>query len=295
MDTAKYQVLLSAIETGSYSAAAEKCGYTVSGISRMISSLEEETGFPLLVRGKAGVLPTAECKELLPDLKALVQQADLCQQKINAICGLETGTVRIGTAYSTFYKIISEITAQFHQKHPGIVIQIRNGYSTELAAAMDRGELDLCIISKREHHGTWLPLFENEILAAVPENDSLAKEKSVPITAFATHPYIETYPQSDNDNARAFHAHRIRPNIQFTTVDSYATRSMVEAGLGISLNNQLNTVGWDQHGIVMLPVSPSLPVEIGIAVSAHPSKAVQIYLEQLYEKVKKEPITDRFH
>lgn len=287
MDTAKYQVLLSAIETGSYSAAAEKCGYTVSGISRMISSLEEETCFPLLVRGKTGVLPTAECKELLPDLKAFIQQADLCQQKINAIRGLETGTVRIGTAYSTFYKEISEITAEFHQSHPGIVIQIRNGYSTELATAMDHGELDICMISKREHHGTWLPLFENEILAAVPENDPLAKESSVPITAFATHPYIETYPQSDNDNTRAFHTHRIRPNIQFTTVDSYATRSMVEAGLGISLNNQLNTMGWDQHGIVMLPVTPRLPVEIGIAVGEHCTKAVQIYLEQLYEKIKK--------
>ena len=62
---------------------------------------------------------------------------------------------------------------------------------------------------------------------------------------------------------------------------------MVEAGLGIALNNQLNTMGWDQHGIVMLPVSPRLPVEIGIAVGEHCTKAVRIYLEQLYEKIKK--------
>ena len=49
MDSIKCQALLLAIQHGSLTAAAKELGYTQSGITRMIQSLEEEIGFPLLV------------------------------------------------------------------------------------------------------------------------------------------------------------------------------------------------------------------------------------------------------
>ena len=45
MDTEKCAALLCALETGSVSAAAGRRGYTVSGMSRLLASLEEEMGF----------------------------------------------------------------------------------------------------------------------------------------------------------------------------------------------------------------------------------------------------------
>ena len=50
MDTEKCAALLCVIESGSITAAADKLGYTVSGVSRMMSAMETESGFPLLVR-----------------------------------------------------------------------------------------------------------------------------------------------------------------------------------------------------------------------------------------------------
>ena len=44
--------------------------------------------------------------------------------------------------------------------------------------------------------------------------------------------------------------------------------AMVQAGLGVSLNNQLITRGWDTTGIVILPVDPPQYAEIGIAAPA---------------------------
>ena len=58
MDTERLNVLLHTIEEGSLTAAAERLGYTTSGVSRMMAALEEETGFPLLVRSRSGVVPT---------------------------------------------------------------------------------------------------------------------------------------------------------------------------------------------------------------------------------------------
>lgn len=57
MDTEKCRVLLTVLHERSLSAAAEALGYTPSGISRLVDSLERETGFPLLHRGGAEYPP----------------------------------------------------------------------------------------------------------------------------------------------------------------------------------------------------------------------------------------------
>ena len=60
MEIDKYKVLLKAIETKSLSSAATTLGYSISGISRMIHSLEKELGLSLLERSRDGVVPTPE-------------------------------------------------------------------------------------------------------------------------------------------------------------------------------------------------------------------------------------------
>ena len=58
MDFKKCEALLAAIDTGSFTKAAEQLHYTPSGISDMMTNLEAELGFPLLYRSKTGVVPT---------------------------------------------------------------------------------------------------------------------------------------------------------------------------------------------------------------------------------------------
>ena len=54
MDTKKTKALLLALEKGSLTAAAEELGYTQSGLTHMMNSLEDELGIRLLVRSKVG-------------------------------------------------------------------------------------------------------------------------------------------------------------------------------------------------------------------------------------------------
>ena len=60
MSLKKYKALVETIDLGSLTKAAEKLNYTQPGVSHMILSLENEFGFPLLIRGKNGVTPTPE-------------------------------------------------------------------------------------------------------------------------------------------------------------------------------------------------------------------------------------------
>lgn len=73
MDSVKCEALLLAAEQGSLTRAGEILGYTQSGITRMIRSLEQETGFPMLIRTQHGVRLTADGKAMLPALRNIVK------------------------------------------------------------------------------------------------------------------------------------------------------------------------------------------------------------------------------
>ena len=51
MDTKKLEALAAAVEYGSFTRAAENLGYTQSGLTHMMNSLEKDIGFPVLLRG----------------------------------------------------------------------------------------------------------------------------------------------------------------------------------------------------------------------------------------------------
>ena len=60
------QVLVTAIDSGSYTRAGEILGYTQSNLTQMMKAFEDEAGFPLLIKTKRGVEPTQEALQLLP-------------------------------------------------------------------------------------------------------------------------------------------------------------------------------------------------------------------------------------
>lgn len=278
MEIEKYEALLCAIEKGSFSAAAEALGYTPSGISRMMAALELENGFPLLIRRKEGVTPTKECIKLMPQIREIVFEGEKLKQMSARIRNVETGMLTIGTAYNAYYGWLSRVTSAFHKKHPGIEIKIVSGYSAELVEQMEKHEVDMAIISERSGNHQWIPLIKDRLLAMVAVNHPVAKMDSVPIGLFASESYIDTYPGKDIDNAYVFKRCHVTPNTQFSTMDIYATYSMVEAGLGISMNNEINCRTLTGN-IKTIPLNPPQTTMIGLAVAKDKTPAAASFMK----------------
>jgi DNA-binding transcriptional LysR family regulator len=278
MEIEKYEALLCAIEKGSFSAAAEALGYTPSGISRMMAALELENGFPLLIRRKEGVVPTKECIKLMPQIREIVFEGEKLKQMSAQIRNVETGTLTIGTAYSAYYGWLSEVTSKFHKQYPGVEIKIVSGYSAELVEQMEKHEVDMAIISERSGNHQWIPLIKDRLLAMVSVNHPVAKLNPVPIELFASESYIDTYPGKDIDNAYVFKRCHVTPNTQFSTMDIYATYSMVEAGLGISMNNEINCRNLT-GSIKTIPLNPPQTTVIGLAVAKDKTPAAASFMK----------------
>ncbi len=280
MDVEKARALICAMEEKSISAAAEKLGYTPSGISRMMAVLEEEVGFQLLIRRKGGVSATAECRQMLPVIRELIRCDDECLQMAARIRGMEVGTVTIGSAYSEYYRWLAAGIKKFHQLYPGIQIELSSGYSSELVEKVKNHKLDIAVVSYRDEIDEWISLCQDPVVAWIPADHPLADEKGIPVEAFAKESYIDSNPEYVTDNALILEKCGITPNIQIQSKDSHASWQMVEAGLGIGLNNYMNSK--DRTGDVrILPLIPEQTIEIGITYNREMTLAGRIFMEQL--------------
>ena len=266
MDSEKCKALICAIEKGNLSDAAVKLGYTPSGMSRIVTAMENELGIRLLTRSRRGVEPTRECTSLLPTIREIAKSGARLEQEVAELEGMITGDIEIGTAYSSYYKLLSGIVRDFGEKYPGIRIGIQEGRSSLLMAGIENGDIDFCVISKRKGNCEWIPLFDDEMVAWVPQNHPAVQKNKYSFKEQTNDPFIMIYPGTETDTTNVLGKYGIKPNTRYTTTDTYAAYSMVEAGLGVTIVNALFADLWN-GSVVSLPIAPREVIPIGIAVT----------------------------
>ena len=147
MSILKYRAFLTTIEHNSLTKAAEVLGYTQPGISHMISSLERELGFPLLVRAKDGVFPTENARYLQYYMRQIISNDEALMETAYQIRGMERGSLKIGTFYSTSTHWLPEIVSRFLSEHPNIILGIDEGTHDEMNEWLTQGKVDIAITS----------------------------------------------------------------------------------------------------------------------------------------------------
>lgn len=267
MDALKCRAFLATAELGSMSAAAESLGYTQSGITRMIRSLEEELGFPLFVREKAGVALTGNGRQMLPAIHDIVRADEKAQQIALEINHITRGVLTIGGYFSISALILPQILSVYRSRYPGIVIRLQEGGNREMAKWLTERSVDVCFCAMPEKDVIcdWIEFFQDELVAWIPKSDPDSKLSSFPLKKLEKKPLIQTLPNHDTDLDRLLKVNRFKPDIRFTTRDTYTTYSMVAAGLGISFDQKLNSKRW--HGdVAEIPFDPPQYISLGIAV-----------------------------
>lgn len=264
MNTDKYEALLLTIEKGSISAAAEQMRYTPSAISRCIQSVENELGVQILVRSKTGVRLTAAGSQLVPDIRRILMDEMLLKEHSALLARGESGTIRIGMSYPAFYPWLSAAMASFKKQSPDVEFVVRNGLSSIMLDQLQRNETDLCLISKLDGCVNWVPLAEDELVAIIPADHPLSEREAIPIAVYSDAPYLELHSYMETDNSRALGAAGIEPRSTIHVDDSSAMYPMVEAGLGIGMENRINTLGREGN-FVTRSLDPPQIISIGIA------------------------------
>lgn len=277
MDLNKYRALLCAVEGGSFTAAAQRLGYTTAGIRRMITVLEEENGFPLVIRSRSGVTPTADCEQLLPMIRSLLFCGERCLHTSEGIKKLDVGQVIIGTAYSRDLQWLTEITEKFHARFPEIEMLLYKESSAALLKLLAERRIDLCIVSGGSKNADWIPLRREELAAWLPANHPLAGRKRINLGAFRREIYININSKTDRDVGQLLKEHKICPKEQLTARDRLEAAAQIAGGRGIAIQSrQILPPGYDR--ICVRSLEPRQFLDIGIASVKEPSMAAAKFL-----------------
>jgi len=263
LDTEKAKVYLTVLKEGSFKTAADRLGYTTSGISRSISSLEEEAGVQLFIRDRKGVRPSREAEEFIPIFEKLVYQEQLFQDTANKMKGLEMGSITIGVSYSSYFRLLAKQIKAFTEIYPDIEVNTVQKTSSELLKLMDTNEIDFSIMTRREGGYRFHKLLDDPMVACISKKNPLSKAEVFPLAKFGEEPMAVAYPDIETDYRNALTEYGISPNIRYSSSDVFAAYCMVEADLGISLSNRLEVSDFGGE-VVLLKTDPPINLEIGI-------------------------------
>lgn len=260
----RYGIFCRVIEVGSFTRVAEEVGYSQSAVSQHIKALEQELGTVLIHRRKDGIGLTADGEQFLPYLQSISRAEEALRQKQREMKGLVSSTIRIGAFTSVSRNILPPVMKAFKERHPGVSFVLKQGEYTSIARWIRDGSVDFGFVNPEAVPG--LPgkvIYEDEMLAVLPQSHPLAKESIVSLRQLAREPFILLDEGEHSVAMHAFERARLTPRIEYEVYDDYSILAMVRQGLSVSAMYRLVVSGFED-GLALRPIreAPRRPIAL---------------------------------
>ena len=267
MDSKKLEILMTAVDLGSFSKASEVVGYTQSGLTHLVDSLEREIGLTLVQRDRRGIALTKEGELLMPAIREFLRANAKLENQISAITDKKTQTIRIAAYASIAMHWIPEILYRFRRVCPEISVDLRMvDHELEPFELLEKGRTDVIFAAKQSGFTCdWTPLYEDIMYAILPPDYPVNGRSTFPIEEYEGQEFLMPYGRFDLDVQAAFDKDGVKPKIQSCHVDDETVIRMVSKGLGTSMMAEMMLRG-RTDGVQILPVSPSTSRELGMGM-----------------------------
>ena len=267
MDAKKLAALAAAVDQGSFTRAAEQLGYTQSGLTHMMNSLEREIGFSVLLRDRRGVRLTPAGQRIMPMVRQCLAANQALEREITLVNSHQEETVRVASYASIAMHWLPGIIQRFREECPDVDVDIRMADHVDVPyELLAQGKMDAILVSPQdEGQYEWVHLADDPMFAVLPRDFDTQGMTAFPLAAFEARDFIMPSQGFDKDIMRIFNRIGVKPHILPTWVDDPTVISMVSHGLGVSMMTEL-TVRGRTDGVKLLPVEPASSRELGLAV-----------------------------
>ena len=264
----RYGIFCKVAELGSFTRAAESCGYSQSAISQNIKALEQETGVSLLSRRKDGVQLTADGRDFFPYIQAVWQAEQALERRRQETMGLKNSVIRIGTFTSVSRNLLPPKMKSFKARHPDVRFVLRQGEYTSIPQWIRQGEIDFGFVNQDavDSMDTRL-LYEDHMLAVLPQGHPLEQKTVIPLKELSSEPLILLDEGDHSVLLDAFRQTGQTPNIAYEVYDDYSILSMVRQGLGISVLYEKVVSGFES-GLSLRPILEAPRRRVALAWSS---------------------------
>lgn len=236
----------------------------------MMDALEQELGLSLLIRNHRGIQLTEEGEALKPLIKDFLRANAVLENKIIELKKKKTETIRIAAYASIAMHWMPEIMYRFRRIRPDVNLELRMvDHALEPFELLESGAADVIFASAHDYGNLeWIPLYEEKMLAVLPQNFPVKSHDSFPVSAFDKQTFLMPYGRFDIDVESVFSNADVHPTIETSRVDDETLIRMVSRGLGVSMMSELMIRGRTDD-VLCIPVEPAAIRELGMGFPLH--------------------------
>ncbi|GAA3369388.1 LysR family transcriptional regulator [Streptomyces antimycoticus] len=236
------RVLQQIAESGSFTAAAARLGYTQSAVSRQAVSLERSAGTTLFDRRPDGVRLTPAGLTLLRHGRTILDCLAAAESDLTGTVP-RTELVRLGLFLSAGAVLLPAALTRLAATDPQITVTTTEGTTPALIRALRAGSIDLAVLTSRPPHR---PLdsesprlyvetaVDTELVLATPSTGKFAGRTTVHVDELIDAPWIATPSSNSEPLLGVWPGLPGRPHIVHRARDWLTKLQLVAGGFGVT-------------------------------------------------------------
>lgn len=266
------------VDTGTYMETALELNIAQSSISKQIQALERELGVQLFNRKRRRIELTDKGKQLLPQVRQALKELHRLTYMAEKLQPGYKDKVTVLTlpiiGNFDFYIPMN----QFELENPSFLINMIELEEPQLFHELLGNNFDVALTYWNKQNlanskNIFVPVSVDEIVLAVHKDSSLAKLTQVTPEQLKNIPlmFMETYTCISDLCTTLFEEHDIVPDI-ISRGRPETILSGVEAKRGAALITRKLASHLLANNVVLIPVSPNIPVILGAVINKHSQK-----------------------
>jgi DNA-binding transcriptional LysR family regulator len=142
----KLEIFAAVVQSGSFSAAAQRLYMTQPAVSQHIQDLEISLGTSLFIRGRRGVSLTSQGEKLYDyTLRILLLVAE-AESEVTHVENLESGQITIGATPGVSVYLLTDWLQGFRATYPKLNVSLETAVTTENVIGVLEHKLDIAIV-----------------------------------------------------------------------------------------------------------------------------------------------------
>jgi LysR family transcriptional regulator for metE and metH len=194
------KLLVTVAEEGSVTEAGKRLHLTQSALSHQLRDAEEKLGTALFLRMGRKMVLTPAGERLIACARRVLDELSGTEVQIEKLNGGARGEIRLSTECYTCYHWLPPVLNKFHAKFSKVEVNIVASATSNPAAALLEGKLDVAIVScvPRNQSLRSTPMFEDELVLVMSPKHRLAEASQIRPKDLATETVLIYPPREES-------------------------------------------------------------------------------------------------
>lgn len=290
VDLFTLKLFLATIEEGQIGRAAFREHLAASAATKRIQDFEDQLGLKLFDRSARGVVPSPAGRIVERHVRAMLATLEDMRRDLAELSEGVRGHVAVASPGIMIVQFLARELGDFTRRFPLVEVSLVNGNNLEVLRALREGEVDFALFSYVEgaaYDGLQsIECRRDRLVAIVPAGHPLAETPSVPLAALLDQDLVSLGEGTTIMSQLRHAALKIgrEPRVKFTVNTIDVARSLVGAGLGVTLQPESIAADDERDRVRALPVDgdwAERSYRIGYLTGKTLSSAADVFIAQI--------------